>query len=85
MNMHTKPPERLVISAAEVAGLLGRRCVESFYNNRKKLEAAGFPPKLPGINGWSRAAITRWIEANGAVSDNDEPAKEPTALERRFA
>jgi len=91
MNMHVQRPERLVISAVEVAALLGYRCRESFSRNRRlELEAAGFPKKLPGLNGWSKPAILRWLDANGEVEDVagvvEAPARRgPSPLERRFA
>lgn len=80
-------PDRQVISAVEVAALLGYRCRESFSRDRREaLENAGFPKKLPGLNGWSKPAIMRWLENNGDMSS--EPAvpapRAPTPLERRF-
>lgn len=36
-----------------------------FDNARKKLEAEGFPKRLPGLARWSRAAIDAWVAANG--------------------
>lgn len=53
------------IKALEVAQLLG--CTETtFRSKRRKLEAEhGFPPKLPGCNGWSLPAVERWIATNG--------------------
>lgn len=72
-----------VIKAADVAKLLNVR-VETFYTRRETLEALNFPPKLPGINGWSRAAILRWVETNGGTHAPDEAAG-PSALERRYA
>lgn len=58
-------PTPLVITAAEVAGLL--HCGEAtFRAKRRDLERDhGFPPKLPGCNGWSKPAVRRWIETNG--------------------
>lgn len=86
MNILVRPPERQVISAADVAALLNYRCRESFSKKRVALEAEGFPKKLPGLNGWSRPAIMRWLESNGTGASNDDtPAKAPTPLERRFA
>ncbi|RUV57632.1 MULTISPECIES: hypothetical protein [unclassified Mesorhizobium] len=79
-------PERQVISAVEVAALLGYRCRESFSRSRREaLEAAGFPKKLPGLNGWSKPAIMRWLENNGELASNDDAPTQPTPLERRFA
>jgi hypothetical protein len=57
-------PETL--NAAGVAGLLGLR-EDYFRSIRRKLEAGGFPPKLPGINKWSRFAVRQWIRTNGAT------------------
>lgn len=81
-----RPAERQVVSAIEVAALLNFRCRESFSKKRVALEAKGFPKKLPGLNGWSKPAIMRWLENNGqAASNDDAPARAPTPLERRFA
>ncbi|NUR12326.1 MAG: hypothetical protein HOQ20_10865 [Bradyrhizobium sp.] len=77
----------LVISSTEVAELLRYRCRESFSRKRRALEAIGFPKKLPGLNGWSRPAIERWLENNGQVASNDDTppaARKPTRLERMF-
>lgn len=67
MNLHaTGSASGPVLTAAEVAVWL--RCSEeTFRNKRRDLEGHGFPPKLPGVNGWSRAAVLRWIETNGAT------------------
>lgn len=87
MNVHM-PAERVVIAAVDVAGLLGLRAVETFYNKRQTLEERGFPKKLPGINGWSRPAILRWIETNGETYLPEIPAPDLAGverLERRYA
>lgn len=85
MNIQTRP-ERQVISSVEVAALLGYRCRESFSRARREtLEAAGFPKKLPGLNGWSKPAIMRWLENNGELAGNDDKPAQKTPLERRFA
>ncbi|AID30834.1 hypothetical protein MCHK_3027 [Mesorhizobium huakuii 7653R] len=84
MNMQMRP-DRQVISAVEVAALLGYRCRESFSRTRREtLEAAGFPRKLPGLNGWSKPAIMRWLESNGELASNDDKPAGKTPLERRF-
>jgi hypothetical protein len=59
----------------------------SFYSRREQLEALGFPPKLPGLNGWSRAAILRWIETNGGTYLPAAPSVDDaaSALEREYA
>jgi hypothetical protein len=75
-----------VLKADAVASLLGYRCTASFHNKRAALEAAGFPRKLPGINGWSSAAILRWVETSG--EDSGPPVPPPPAgnpLEARYA
>lgn len=74
---------RPVVKVDEVAELLGYRSARSFYNRRRELEAAGFPRKLPGINGWSRAAIMRWIE-NGGEAPAPEPEPEVDELAARY-
>lgn len=67
-NHRDRPaPRPMVVSATEVAELLGWRSADSFHRNRAALEEHGFPRKLPGINGWSRPAITRWLTTNGAT------------------
>lgn len=59
---------RLVIKAVAVARLLGYKSENTFRNKRLLLEEeGGFPRKLPGINGWSRPAVERWIETNGGT------------------
>lgn len=57
-----------VISATTVAELLHYRHASSFHSNRARLEAHGFPPKLPALNGWSYAAVMRWIEKHGEAA-----------------
>lgn len=69
-----------VIQADTVARMLGLRSANAFIIRRAGLETAGFPPKLPGINGWSYAAILRWIDDNGAPS----PAPRVNALAERY-
>lgn len=85
MTIHQ--PQPAVLAAKQVAQLLGWRCVESFYNNRKKLRDAGFPEKLPGVNGWSRNAVLRWIDGNGETSEApiEIAPDRANALEGRYA
>lgn len=94
MNMQLPAPQgvvevepRPVVDAAELAWMLGLGAVETFYNKRRALEAAGFPPRLPGLTKWSRPAVLRWIETNGESHLPAEPeAAEPgNGLERRYA
>lgn len=86
MNKRERPAERQVISAEEVARILSYHCRDSFLDKRVELESHGFPGKLPGLNGWSKPAIMRWLENNGkagAPANDAAPVKTP--LERRFA
>lgn len=80
----------LVITAGQVAHLIGMS-EDGFRKKRQPLERSGFPPRLPGLNKWSLAAVTRWVETNG---QNSEPApeqrtgsiaNEASALEARYA
>jgi hypothetical protein len=48
-----------VINADKVAELLELKSGDAFLRRRPKL--TGFPDKLPGLNGWSFAAVMRWI------------------------
>lgn len=57
-----------VLSSEEVARLLRRRSAQAFLRDKPRLEAAGFPRKLPGMNLWSGPAIMRWLETNGDTS-----------------
>lgn len=67
----------MVLTAGQVAHLLGRS-ETTFKRDRLELEDLGFPQKLPGLNKWSRAAVTRWIETNGKTY---EPAAPDAALQ----
>lgn len=78
MHQPAPPP---VVRAAEVAALLNFSSERYFFERRRRLEADGFPRKLPGINGWSRAAILSWIETGGAVPH----AVPADTLEARYA
>lgn len=84
-----EPAQPAVLTAGQVAFLL--RCSEdTFRNKRRRLEAAGFPRKLPGCARWSRAAVLRWIETNGetylpADLDGRPDAPGLNALEARYA
>lgn len=93
MNQHVFPAFPVlpaVMSAAEVARLLRRRSVNAFLSDRRRLEAAGFPRKLPGTNLWSGPAILRWLETNGETCKPPDPdasaiAAATAALEREYA
>lgn len=84
------PVPRPVITAGTVAMLLNRT-ENWFFERRDVLEKHhGFPPKLPGLAGWSYACVMRWIETNGQTflpSGADaavEPGGKVTPLTRRF-
>lgn len=78
-----------VMSGAEVAAMLGYKSAPGFYTRRLALEAEGFPKKLPGLNGWSRTAILRWIDTNGEtyrLADGDDRIDAAArALEQEYA
>jgi hypothetical protein len=79
-----------VLKADEVAALLRYRSARTFHDKRDALERQGFPAKLPGINGWSRSAVMRWIDGGFAAEDGGElpagPADHrPSRLERAYA
>jgi hypothetical protein len=82
----TLPP---VLSGTDVAAMLGYRSAAGFYTRRLALEAEGFPRKLPGLNGWSRTAILRWIDTNGEtwrLADGDDRIDAAArALEAEYA
>lgn len=79
--------DRLTISAGQVALLLGLS-EPIFRKKRLELEDLGFPAKLPGLNKWSRAAVTRWVETNGAshlpAELDDGLRLEGDELDRRY-
>jgi hypothetical protein len=63
-----------VLTSAEVAARL-RRSPRWFSLVRKRLQAAGFPPPLPGILGrplWSTAAVDRWIAGEPPTAAGEE-------------
>lgn len=76
-----------VLAAGQVAQLLGVS-EPTFRKRRLTLEERhGFPPKLPGFNTWSRAAVMRWISTNGRPDAPAEPeaSAEAAELERAYA
>jgi hypothetical protein len=79
---------RPVLSTADVSACLAIS-VETFRSRLRPLYAAGFPPRLPALNGWSRACVLRWIETNGEtfVVEPPEPALVDAArrLEAEYA
>lgn len=56
----------LTYTREQVAATLGIT-LQQFdkHERRRKLEAAGFPPKLPGCPNWSRHAVDHWIKTGG--------------------
>ncbi len=86
--MTTKP----TYSLDELAAVLGRTPGYLRSGGRKRLEARGFPPPLPGLGLlWSRAAVDGWIAANGhmtatpaGATDPDHSAAARAALEAAY-
>lgn len=64
---------KLTWAKAELAYALGIG-EKTFDKKREALEAAGFPRRLPGLNAWSIAAVTRWVAANGRTEAVPVPA-----------
>jgi hypothetical protein len=54
----------LTWSTAHVCHALGITAA-TFMRQRAVLAAAGFPGKLPGLNAFSAAAVTHWINSGG--------------------
>lgn len=52
--------QRLTWSKGEVCFALGVS-EGTFDKKRDELAKAGFPPKLPGLNAWSIAAVMDWV------------------------
>lgn len=79
------------VSASQVADMLN--CSEAtFRAKRRELEVDhNFPPKLPGCNGWSLPAVSRWIETNGETYLPPQPddtaalAEAAAGIERDYA
>jgi predicted DNA-binding transcriptional regulator AlpA len=70
---------RPLLTAGEVAALLGLTRA-AWYRRRRVLEAAGFPPPVPALgNRWDPAAIDRWL----AIQRGE--AVEPADWEQRLA
>lgn len=61
--MSELPPNSLSMSLAEVAAIF-RRTPDTFRELRPRLEAAGFPRKLPGTHLWSRPAVEAWFASD---------------------
>lgn len=72
------------ITAEEVAERL-QISERTFRKKRRQLEAQhNFPPKMPGCNGWSEPAVTRWIETNGTAYLPDPDPVHGTAVDKRL-
>jgi hypothetical protein len=59
-------PPRRGMNDAETASYIGRS-LTWFTEHLPELEAAGFPPKLPIIDLRDRAAVDRWLDAQGGL------------------
>lgn len=56
------PLNPLTLTLAEVAALLGKS-TDWLYRHRSELERDhGFPPPIPLLRVWERAAVVRWLE-----------------------
>lgn len=65
----------LAWTAHQVAAALGYRSARCFHARRARLEAAGFPPPLPGLQDrWSIAAVEAWA-AQQAPRDQGDAAE----------
>lgn len=55
-------PDALTLTLAETAALLGKS-TDWLYRHRAELERDhGFPPPVPLLRVWERAAVVRWLE-----------------------
>lgn len=88
--MKSPPNHSATLTRTEVCELLNIS-ERTFDNKRSTLERDfGFPPKLPGLKCWSRAAVTRWVTTNGETfmpdpNDPDGVADAQEHLEARYA
>lgn len=58
------PPLAPAMTAEEVAAAL-QYSAKHFNEIRQKLEATGFPRRMPGTARWSRRAVMDWIHSGG--------------------
>jgi hypothetical protein len=79
--MHDMP----TLNEAEIAALL-RVEPGTFRNNRRKLEADGFPRRLPHCRVWSKAQVLAWIDQRepAAGEGADAVASARDALDARL-
>lgn len=68
--------QNLTITPADLAALLGYRSANAFLTARRKLEAKGFPSRLPGgnyylpaVRDWMRRHSDRQSAAASVVKD----------------
>ncbi len=67
------PVPVMTYSLEEVAGLF-RRNKDTFRELRPRLEANGFPLRLPGTRLWSRPAVDRWFVTDAYRAPDPEIA-----------
>lgn len=60
----------LIITAKDVADILGARSAGWFYQHRKSLERAGFPAKDHLLGGWHRSAVETWVAKRSGVVES---------------
>lgn len=67
------PDKRLTLNRAELCHELGV-CEETLRRILPQLERQGFPPRVPGFNRWSRAAVEDWLLHAGGYRPRGEAA-----------
>lgn len=61
----TNTSSEYTFSLDEIAAIFRRKDANSFRELRPKLEAAGFPTRIPGTNLWSKPAVDLWFSTLG--------------------
>ncbi|WP_336800508.1 hypothetical protein [Kaistia sp. MMO-174] len=95
MHANTGNSPALTLTVADLANLF-HVSADRFRQMRPKLEAKGFPSRIPGAGArWSAPAVHHWIRSNagtyapltdGAVPDAADPiASAQAQLEERYA
>ncbi len=57
----TPAAQRVVLSPHDVAGMFGKG-ETWFFKHQPELEAAGFPPHDPLLDGWNLYRVIAWFE-----------------------
>lgn len=75
--------ERAIITAAEIARMMGLQSAWSFLNKRKALEAKGFPKRVSWSQNpfmWRRSEVKFWIDHEREIVDGIKAAKQAGGL-----